>query len=134
MKLAAFVSRVFSIYLAGGVKDHESVTHAVFCAKVLPSWTRAKRPCTHSDRGSRRKQRAGRGPRGGGRAGAGRGGGAGGGALCATMRGVATRGARVLPPGYKSVTTWQGYRAWTEGPPVPEDSVRRPGTRFSQSS
>ncbi len=133
MKLAAFVSRVFSFYLAGGVKDHESVTHAVFCAKILPSWTRAKRPCTHSDRGSRRKQRAGRGGAGRGPGGVGRGRG-GGGALCATMRGVVTHGARGHPPGYKSVTTWQGYRTWTEGPPVPEDSVRRPGTRFSQSS
>ncbi len=130
MKLAAFVSRVFSFYLAGGLKDHESVTHAVFYAKDLPSWTRAKRPCTHSDRGSRRKQRAGRGPGGEERETPG----GGGGGMVATMRGVATPGARGHPPGYKSVTTWQGYRTWTEDPPVPEDSVRRPGTRFSQSS
>ncbi len=78
MKLAAFVSRVFSFYLAGGLKDHESVTHAVFYAKDLPSWTRAKRPCTHSDRGSRRKQRAGRGPGGEERETPGGGGGGGG--------------------------------------------------------
>jgi hypothetical protein len=103
-----------------------------FAPRFLPSWTRAKRPCTHSDRGSRRETASGAGPGGGGggRAGAGRGGGA----LCATMRGIATHGARGHPPGYKSVTTWRCYRTWTEGPPVPEDSVRRPGTRFRQSS
>ncbi len=48
-----------------------------FAPRFLPSWTRAKRPCTHSDRGSRRETASGAGPGGGGVVGRGRGGAAG---------------------------------------------------------